>query len=816
MSTFANNKYIIGIILALGYSIFVLPITEALWFNPVLGPHQIIFSYFVKAVFFLVLTAVIIFALHFFEKIRLKNKFYKSWLIHSLVYFGLIFSLLLLTWPGYWRWDELDVLFAAHNYAPFSWQSIHTQLFYIFSIYLLPFATGITIIQTTIISLIVGYILASLKRLLNRPMLAYLPGIPLVLSPVILFSNIYTLRAHLIGYLVLLLLFKALLLLKRPAIHIENRYALFIGMTLLVTIIATWRSENIFYYSFIILFFVQLGLHKNIKLYWRKTLLATGVSSIIIALFFGLGTLDRNPAYAMTSNLNTLQMMVHDELRGNSQENLNTINQVISLDILKKYPTHCDINSFWSAQLDEGRPLMNSGWDKNSKPSKYKKALIALFIDNPELFLKYKLKTYLATNYMTIETGRCDKSIGTGQFVTYNFTEKKHAFVDFFHAINKFSEPINPDFRTSVLSSLLFMGNHAARMIFWNVTPVILLCLLTLVHAIVKKRYSWVLVIAPLLIHALAVFIAAPAVIFMYYFPVYVSGFVLCMAYIAMTFDGTSQTRVKSPKNSIISTMIKSEKQKVLIAIPAYNCAPQIIRVLQEIDPKLQKRVAEIAVIDNGSTDDTIKKALVFKEKSPYKDKLRIYKNNANYNLGGTHKVAFNKALKEGFTHVVILHGDNQAKSSEVNDLLDFAENNPQQTVLGSRFNKKSRLNGYDKKRIYGNKVLNALYSILTLRRLEDLGSGINLFYLKDLDKKTYLKFADKLTFNYELILDLVKRRVDFAYLPITWSEDDQVSNARNFNIFKTALVNILRWRLSIPTDNAVRKSYGCKEVKNG
>jgi dolichol-phosphate mannosyltransferase len=258
-----------------------------------------------------------------------------------------------------------------------------------------------------------------------------------------------------------------------------------------------------------------------------------------------------------------------------------------------------------------------------------------------------------------------------------------------------------------------------------------------------------------------------------------------------------------------------TDTAKILIAIPCYNCEKQITRVLKEINKRLLNRVAEIAVIDNGSSDDTVKAALAYKKTGKLGDKLHVYKNTANYNLGGTHKVAFNKAAREGFTHVVILHGDNQAKSDEANDLIDFMEAHPKhQTVLGSRFGRKSRLIGYDKKRIYGNKVLNAFYSLLALRPLQDLGSGLNLFAVKDLDKRTYLKFADKLTFNFELILDLVKRRVTFAFFPITWREEDQVSNARNWNIFRTAIVNVVRWRVNSPIINQVQKSYTCKEVR--
>jgi len=261
---------------------------------------------------------------------------------------------------------------------------------------------------------------------------------------------------------------------------------------------------------------------------------------------------------------------------------------------------------------------------------------------------------------------------------------------------------------------------------------------------------------------------------------------------------------------------MKQDIPKVLVVIPSYNCAKQLPRVLDEIDQRLIDRVEEIAVIDNGSTQNTVEVALTYKTKRPMDGKLKVFRNTDNYNLGGTHKVAFLRAKELGLSHVLILHGDNQAKSDEANNLLDYCLTHPDhQTVLGSRFMKGARLIGYDVKRIVGNHVLNIIYSVIALRKLTDLGSGLNLFALSDLREQTYLNFADKLTFNYELILDLVRRKVNFAYVPITWREEDQVSNARNMNIFKTALVNLFRWRFGM-NESATRKTskdYTCKEI---
>ena len=253
----------------------------------------------------------------------------------------------------------------------------------------------------------------------------------------------------------------------------------------------------------------------------------------------------------------------------------------------------------------------------------------------------------------------------------------------------------------------------------------------------------------------------------------------------------------------------------VVIAIPAYNCAPQIGRVLDEITADLAARVDDIWVVDNRSSDGTLDRAVEHR-RSGRLPNLRVFRNRQNNSLGGTHKVVFEHARAAGHSHVVILHGDNQARSDEVALLLDHAAAHPgTQTVLGSRFSRGSRLHGYDAKRVLGNRALNAVYSVLALRRLQDLGSGLNLFALRDLDPSTYLRFADGLTFNYELLLDLVARRVPFAYVPITWREEDQVSNARNWRIFRTALRNVVLWRLGRQTSvPAPGRDYEWDEVR--
>ena len=69
----------------------------------------------------------------------------------------------------------------------------------------------------------------------------------------------------------------------------------------------------------------------------------------------------------------------------------------------------------------------------------------------------------------------------------------------------------------------------------------------------------------------------------------------------------------------------QNSPKKILIAIPCYNCEKQIPRVLSTINKDLASRVEEIAVIDNGSTDNTVNAALSMKKLPAIKSKLHVY-----------------------------------------------------------------------------------------------------------------------------------------------------------------------------------------------
>ena len=190
--------------------------------------------------------------------------------------------------------------------------------------------------------------------------------------------------------------------------------------------------------------------------------------------------------------------------------------------------------------------------------------------------------------------------------------------------------------------------------------------------------------------------------------------------------------------------------RSVLVVIPTFNCESQIIKVLEKLAQMPRIAGVDFWIIDNGSADSTYWRAFDYVNENKIAN-VNVYQTFQNNSLGGTIKIAFNSAKIYGYEFVAIFHGDNQGDVNDLHKILGFANSSrDSQSVLGSRFMRNSKLIEYSKIRLAGNLVLNLIYSVFTRRLLTDLGSGCNLYKVKDISKIDYMMFADSLTFNYE------------------------------------------------------------------
>ena len=217
---------------------------------------------------------------------------------------------------------------------------------------------------------------------------------------------------------------------------------------------------------------------------------------------------------------------------------------------------------------------------------------------------------------------------------------------------------------------------------------------------------------------------------------------------------------------------------RILLFIPCFNCAPQIGRVLRQLRGDVVAHIAEVLVLDNGSRDSTVdeaRQAAAALDGPP----IVIARNRSNYHLGGSHKAAFAYAAERGFSHVLVLHGDDQGRLDDILPVLERRQHHAHDACLGARFMPGSRLVGYSLVRRLGNGAFNLIFTALTGRRVRDLGSGLNLFGRAVFTDPQVARCSDDLRFNVFLLLGLIDRRYRLMFFPISWREEDQISNVR-------------------------------------
>lgn len=219
---------------------------------------------------------------------------------------------------------------------------------------------------------------------------------------------------------------------------------------------------------------------------------------------------------------------------------------------------------------------------------------------------------------------------------------------------------------------------------------------------------------------------------------------------------------------------------KILIFIPMYNCEKQISRVISQFDEDTQKLFDEILIVDNISEDNSLKAA----EESLKKlnnIKTTLIQNKENVSLGGSHKVAFNYAIENNYDYIIVLHGDDQGSIKDIVSYIKDKTAFQYDAFLGARFMKGSETYGYSKFRIFGNYAVNIFISIFLRNNISDMGSGLNLFSVDILQDKFYMPFKNDLTFNVYLLFYFIYKKINFKFFPLTWREDDQISNAKVF-----------------------------------
>ncbi|WP_142859579.1 glycosyltransferase family 2 protein [Salinigranum halophilum] len=114
-------------------------------------------------------------------------------------------------------------------------------------------------------------------------------------------------------------------------------------------------------------------------------------------------------------------------------------------------------------------------------------------------------------------------------------------------------------------------------------------------------------------------------------------------------------------------------ESEVLVAIPAYNEERSIADVVRES----LNYAHEVVVIDDGSTDDTVRLA----EEAG----ATVIQHEVNKGYGGALKTAFTEAKRCRAEHLVVLDGDGQHDPDDIPKLVNALKRSNAEIVVGSR-----------------------------------------------------------------------------------------------------------------------------------
>ncbi len=522
-----NHKHLTALLTTLAFSVFIVPINESIAFTSPTDKRSLFLAVLLKAGFALFLYVLLFFALEFAQRVAAGNKMYRQWLRYSLIYLAIMTVVFVLIYPGHWVWDEFNILNSVKHYLPDFWQSSFTYIFYAFSLYIFP--TGVTIIalQILLISIIVGYVISRFSAKIKykyAPLVLFI----LFLLPPIIVNNFYPLRMPLYSYLELLFLGRFVLLYFdgfKPA----NKYRELLFLSFLIMMLSFWRTESAYYLLFLpaLVYLFKIFTKQNIK---RLAPYMVTLGSVAIIAGGGLLTLKTTDSkYSLTTFVNPLTVVLQMHLKGkNLDQNLAAIDKVLILQKMREHPSYTEIVAFWDHGVRD---------DYKAHLPEFYKAYAQLVKDNPGPFLYARTKTFLSANGLEKTT---PSSIGL--LVQTSYSEQIAGVVaNRFYATNLFAHPISLNVKRKVTQFLQMTNDmgyvQGVGKIVWSILPVLAGLLVLFVYSLVRKHWMWTLLTGLVLARIAVLFVTAPAHYFMYYLPVYISGYFVLLLSLLLYLD---------------------------------------------------------------------------------------------------------------------------------------------------------------------------------------------------------------------------------------------------------------------------------------
>lgn len=221
-------------------------------------------------------------------------------------------------------------------------------------------------------------------------------------------------------------------------------------------------------------------------------------------------------------------------------------------------------------------------------------------------------------------------------------------------------------------------------------------------------------------------------------------------------------------------TQPAGDRPRIGIFIIAFNAESHLERTLSRIAPETWDAVEEAFVLDDCSTDDTVKLALELAPKYP---KLNVMRNRTNRRYGGNQKHGYQYALDRGFEVVVMLHADGQYAPEELPNMFGPIVAGEADLVIGSRMIRKGDAlrGGMPPYKYYGNIVLTWIENISSGMNLSEFHSGYRAYSTAFLRRVPFWQNSDEWHFDTQILLQAHALQARIHEFPIPTYYGDEI-----------------------------------------
>lgn len=226
---------------------------------------------------------------------------------------------------------------------------------------------------------------------------------------------------------------------------------------------------------------------------------------------------------------------------------------------------------------------------------------------------------------------------------------------------------------------------------------------------------------------------------------------------------------------------------KILIIIPAYNEAENIVRVVDNLINNYPQY--DYVVINDGSKDTTVS----------------ICQNNGynlidlpvNLGLSGCVQTGMIYAYEQGYDYAIQFDGDGQHRAEYISVLVETAVETHADIVIGSRFRSKKKSKSM---RMLGSNVIQRVIRLTTGCNVTDPTSGMRVY-----SRRVLKEFAYNLNYTPEPDTIAFLLRNKLLCHEVQVEMDERIAGESYLN-FKNAIIYMAKMMISIVLVQWVRK----------